>query len=169
MSNVHRLRACDKIFFITTNLRSGERHFEEVEYRIIAETIVKERARLGFLLYGYVLMPDHWHALVFPRFPVTISDVIQNVKRITSLKINHQRGRRGTLWQHQFWDRFVRHRKEFAERLDYMHYNPVRKGLVGKPEHWRWSSYNNFSLDKSVVAACAVQIDYVHLPEFYRA
>ena len=40
----------------------------------------------------------------------------------------------GTAWQHQFWDRFVRHAGEFRDRLVYMHLNPVRKGLAAKPE-----------------------------------
>jgi putative transposase len=52
------------------------------------------------------------------------------------------------VWQHQFWDRFVRHAGELLRRLLYMHLNPVRKGLVAKPEDWRWSSYNNFALDR---------------------
>ncbi len=49
-----------------------------------------------------------------------------------------------------------------------MHLNPVRKGLVGKPENWPWSSYNNFALDTSRVRGCPIQIDYVRLPEGYR-
>jgi len=44
----------------------------------------------------------------------------------------------------------------------------VRRGLVERPEEWRWSSYQNFSLEESVRAACPVQIDYVLLPESYR-
>ena len=71
--------------------------------------------------------------------------------------------------QHQFRDRFVRNEKEFGERLGYMHMNPVRKGLVKRPEDWRWSSYNSFALDKATVAACPIQIDYVRLPPGYRA
>ncbi|HEV2380371.1 MAG TPA: hypothetical protein VG206_11320 [Terriglobia bacterium] len=39
----------------------------------------------------------------------------------------------GTVWRHQFWDRFVRHAGEFRDRLVYMHLNPVRKGLAAKP------------------------------------
>ena len=117
MSKIHRLKASDKIFFITTNLNIGERPFHEPEYQIITETIVSEHRRLGFLLVGYVLMPDHWHALIWPRSPVTISDVLQNVKRVSSLKINRLRQAHGSRWQHQFWDRFVRHAKEFGERL----------------------------------------------------
>jgi len=169
VSNVHRLKSSDKIFFITTNLIPGEPPFAEPEYAVILGTIAKMRERTGFLLCGYVLMPDHWHALIWPRFPETISGVIQNVKRVSSFKLNRFRHGRVPLWQHQFWDRFVRHTQEFRERLDYMHFNPVRKGLVKHPEHWRWSSYNDFSPDKAKVAACPIQIDYVRLPDDYRA
>lgn len=64
---------------------------------------------------------------------------------------------------------FVRHAREFNQRLEYMHMNPVKKGLVKRPEHWRWSSYNNFALDKATVVVCPIQIDYVRLPLGYRA
>jgi hypothetical protein len=73
------------------------------------------------------------------------------------------------VWQHQFWDRFVRGEKEFAARLDYMHWNPVRKGLAEHPRQWPWSSYRNFALEKSRVAACPIHIDYIRLPEDYHA
>ena len=169
MSNIHRLRKSDKIFFVTGNLHSGVTHFSEPEFGIVLDVLHQSRQRLGFLLCGYVLMPDHFHALIWPPFPLTISRVLQDVKSVSSRKLNRLRKRRGALWQHQFWDRFVRHAKEFSERLEYMHYNPVRKGLVQKPEQWRWSSYNNFALDKSVVAASLIQIDCVQLPDDYRA
>ena len=45
---------------------------------------------------------------------------------------NRKRYTTGTVWQHQFWDRFVRHAGEFRNRLVYMHLNPVRKGLAAK-------------------------------------
>jgi len=85
------------------------------------------------------------------------------------LRFHALRGSKGTFWQHQFWDRFVRHEQEFKQRLQYMHMNPVRRGLVKRPEDWRWSSYNNFALDKATVTACPIQIDYVSLPAGYRA
>jgi hypothetical protein len=44
-----------------------------------------------------------------------------------------------------------------------MHLNPVKKGRVKWREDWRWSSYNNFALDKATVAACPSQIEYVQL------
>jgi REP element-mobilizing transposase RayT len=168
MSHVHRLRLTDRIFFVNVNLRPRIRRFGDSEYPVIIKVLEESRRRLGFLLCGYVLMPDHWHALIWPQYPRLISQVLHDVKKITTLRLHALRGHKGPLWQHQFWDRFVRHEREFKERLEYMHMNPVRKGLVKRPEDWRWSSYNNFALDKATVAACPIQIDYVRLPEGYR-
>ena len=142
---------------------------DAAEYALLIEALAGARQRLGFLLCGYVLMPDHWHALIWAGYPLTISQVIHDVKKVSARRLHAKRGTGGPLWQHQFWDRFVRHRKEFEDRMVYMHLNPVRKGLVAKPEDWRWSSYNNFVLEKAVVADCPLQVDPVHLPEGYRA
>jgi hypothetical protein len=97
--------------------------------------------------------------------PVAAHDFARRAEReVACSPFNRKRGRAGELWQHQFWDRFLRHEKELAERLDYMHHNPVRRGLAKRPQDWCWSSYNNFSLEKQRVAACPVQIDYVRAP-----
>ena len=151
------------------NLLPRHRHFNEAEYAVLINVIKESRQRLGFLLCGYVLMPDHWHALIWPQYPLLLWQVLHDTKKIMTLRMHARRGTRGPFWQHQFWDRFVRDEREFGERLDYMHMNPVRRGLVQRPEDWRWSSYNNFSLDKATVEACPIQIDYVRLPIGYRA
>lgn len=168
MSRVHRLLTTDRIFFVTVNLRRAQVHLAADEFQLLAAAINESRRRVRFLLRGYVLMPDHWHALIWTGHPLTISRVVQNIKWLSARSLNGARRASGPVWQHQFWDRFVRHEKELAARFDYMHLNPVRKGLVSKPEQWRWSSYNNFALDSEQVKRCPLQIDYVRLPERYR-
>jgi putative transposase len=168
MSHVHRLRLSDRIFFVTVNLRRTLAPLGEAEYERVAAAIDVSRQKLGFLFLGYVLMPDHWHALILPVFPLTISRTVQDVKWISARSLNRARHTAGPVWQHQFWDRFVRHGKEFRERLEYMHLNPVRKGFVQQPGDWPWSSYQNFGLDKEQIKSCRLQIDYVQLPESYR-
>jgi len=168
VSHVRRLRAADRIFFITVNLRRALPPLAGGEYALLADALTESRRKLGFLLYGYVVMPDHWHALIWTSYPLTISRVVQDIKWISARFLNRKRQTTGTVWQHEFWDRFVRHAQEFRERLDYMHLNPVRQGLAARPGDWRWSSHNNFALDKASVAACPIQLDYVHLPEWYR-
>ena len=169
MSNVHRLRHTDCIFFVTVNRRARFKPFNEMEYGLLLRVLEESRARLGFLLCGYVLMPDHWHALIWPQYPLMVAQVLHDAKKIMTLRLHTRRGTAGPFWQHQYWDRFVRHEKEFGERLDYMHRNPVRKNLVKRPEDWRWSSYNNFAMDKATVAKYPIEIDYVRLPVGYRA
>ncbi len=168
MSHVHRLRLSDRIFFVTVNLLRRVEPFRASEYPLLIDALEGSRRRLGILLCGYVLMPDHWHALIWAGNPLGISQVIHDVKKVSARRLHERRGTEGPLWQHQFWDRFVRNAKEFSERLDYMHLNPVRKGWVKRAEEWRWSSYNNFSLDRVSVRSCPIQIDYMRLPEQYR-
>jgi putative transposase len=134
MSNVHRLRLHDRIFYVTVKLCRAPSPFTEREFKLILACFDESRRRLGFAFCGYVLMPDHWHALLWPSHPLTVSRAVQDIKDVSARRINRLRGRRGPVWQHQFWDRFVRHRKELSERFDYMHFNPVRRGLVMRPE-----------------------------------
>jgi REP element-mobilizing transposase RayT len=168
MSNIHRLRLDERIFFVTVRLHRGLGALGYREFEIILARFDESRCRLGFCLCGYVLMPSHWHALLWPSYPLTISRKVQDIKYLSARRFNRLRGRQAPFWQHQFWDRFVRHARELSKRLDYIHLNPVRRGLVARPENWRWSSYRNFALEKSVQKTCPIQIDYVLLSDSYR-
>ena len=53
--------------------------------------------------------------------------------------IRRNSGRRG------FYDFNVYNGKKHAEKLRYMHHNPVKRGLVEKPEQWEWSSYLDYA------------------------
>jgi REP element-mobilizing transposase RayT len=162
VSKIQRLQSSDRIFFVTVNLRRGLSPFSDQEYRMLIGVLKASRQRLGFALCGYVLMPDHWHALIWPFQPLTISQVIHDIKKVSALRLHRMRNTSGAVWQRQFWDRFVRRKEEFSARLDYMRYNPVRRGLVKSPEEWRWSSHNGVRDD-------SIAVDDVQLPEDYRA
>jgi putative transposase len=168
MTRLRRLRETDRIFFVTTNLAPGHSDLSHVEFDLLIDVFKAARFRLDFAFCGYVLMPDHWHALIWPSFPLTITKVMMEIKDVSTDLFNRRRRVAGQFWQHGFFDRFVRNRGEFNRRLEYMHLNPVRKGLVTSPEDWCWSSHNNFSLDRSIVAACPIKIDYIHLSDEYR-
>ena len=169
MSKVRRLLVTDRIFFVTVNLRRDIPFLGQEDFVSVVKSLEESRRLERFLLCGYVLMPDHWHALIGVQHPLTVSRGVQSVKWQAARRLNQRRGRTGAIWQHQFWDRFVRHGKEFNDRLAYMHLNPVRKGLAQRPEDWRWSSYNNFALGKATVTACPIPIDDVRVPLAYRA
>jgi REP element-mobilizing transposase RayT len=102
VSHVHRLRLSDRIFFVSVNLRRALARLSELEYDLLVEAIRESRQKLHFLFLGYVLMPDHWHTLIWPTYPLTISRVIQDVKWISARSLNRRRHTAGPVWQHQF-------------------------------------------------------------------
>jgi REP element-mobilizing transposase RayT len=94
VSNVHRLRHTDVIFFLRVNLRRRFRRFNESEYALLIDVLEASRRLLGFLLCGYVLMPDHWHALIWPQYPLLIEQVLHDAKKIMTLRLHARRGKR---------------------------------------------------------------------------
>ena len=65
---------------------------------------------------------------------------MKSVKQSSMSAVNPGRGADGELWQPRFFDRALRSVKEYTEKVEYIHLNPVRAGWVSRPEDGRWSS-----------------------------
>jgi putative transposase len=65
---------------------------------------------------------------------------MEAIKVGSTLRIHARRGERGLLWQPRFFDRALRSVKEYYDKLECIHLNPVRAGLVKRAEEWPWSS-----------------------------
>jgi len=61
---------------VTVNLSGRVEPLRASEYPLMMDALEGSRRRLGFLLCGYVLMPDHWHSLIWAANPLTISEVL---------------------------------------------------------------------------------------------
>jgi len=59
--------------------------------------------------------------------------------------VNQNRDADGELWRPRFFDRALRSVKQYNEKVEYIHLNPVKAGLVSHPEDWRWSSHNEYA------------------------
>ena len=106
------------------------------------------RQRFGMRVYGYVVMPEHVHLLVSEPERGTLADVmhllkLSSAKRLRFMRIEH--GENGSLWQKRYYDRNLRSYDDFVEKLRYIHRNPVKRGLVAKPEDWNWSSFAHYA------------------------
>ncbi len=159
MTRLRRLVASDKIFFLTTNLQRGLVPFTPIERELLCHTMAAVRRRRQFQLAGFVVMPDHLHLLVRPVPGEPISLLMQGLKYASGRRINVGRRSRGMLWQKGFFDRFMRTPQEFYETLDYIHQNPVRKGIAERAEDWRWSSASAYA-----GVECIIPVDFIDLP-----
>lgn len=96
-----------------------------------------------FDMIGYVFLPEHFHLMVRPTGQSNFSAIMQSTKRNFTLDYKKRIGVSGRMkfWQKGFWDHVIRDELDFVRHLDYIHYNPVRHGLVDKPEAWPDSSF----------------------------
>jgi len=160
MSRLRRLLVSGKVFFITCNLLRARLQFTDPDFACLAAAFKAVRQRRGFLLTGYVFMPDHWHALIVPHEGDTLPRLMDSLKVASMRRVNTQRGRREPLWQPRYFDEIIRTVKHYHAALQYMHFNPVEKGLVSKPEDWPWSSFRGYGGSGEI----ALGIDLLELP-----
>jgi putative transposase len=93
------------------------------------------QARYCFAVLGYVVMPEHVHLLLSEPAKALLSAALQALK-LSVAKRSQQR----PFWQARYYDFNVCTQKKRVEKLNYIHWNPMKRGLVKKPEDWRWSS-----------------------------
>ena len=129
----------DSTFFITSNL-DGEKCFvDEANARIVLNTLDFYRKRGDILLYGFVVMPDHIHLLLNVNAPTTLPRFMNGLKSY----IANQLGNR-SIWQKSYWSELITNEHHFAEKLNYIHANPVRTNIVQSPEEFMWSSARDY-------------------------
>ena len=166
MSRLRRPFLYDRFIFVTANLLPSRTKLNESEFARLAVSLARMRQKHGFLLTAWVFLPDHWHAIIYPPYPLTISTVFKAVKTSSMIGINLRRHETGELWQERFFDHALRTVREYHEKVEYIHLNPVKRGLVKKPEDWKWSSmaeHAGVSAEEQE-RRCGLRIDRVPLP-----
>ena len=86
-------------------------------------------------VFGYVVMPEHVHLLMSEPNEALLGVALQALKISVS-----KRAKERPFWQARYYDFNVFTWSKRVEKIDYIHWNPVKRGLVEKPEDWRWSS-----------------------------
>jgi putative transposase len=160
MSRLRRLHLSDHYFFVTCRLARGRGLLSEMDFQQLAESIQSARRSHGFLLTSWVFLPDHWHAIFCPRYPLSISTVLKSIKLRSTPAINTGRKEVGEVWQARFYDHVLRTVGDYHVCVDYIHQNPVRRGLVSTAVEWTWSSVHGHPDGHNLVLA----VDSVNLP-----
>jgi putative transposase len=166
MSRLRRPFLYDRYIFVTVNVLEARAKLGTHDYGRLALSLARMRQKHGFAITAWVFLPDHWHAIISAPFPLTISNVFKAVKVSSTIAINVRRREAGELWQGRFFDRALRTVKEYNETVDYIHLNPVRRGLVKDPVDWKWSSAGEYAgmPGEEQERRCGLRPDRVRLP-----
>jgi putative transposase len=94
-------------------------------------------------MYAFVVMPDHVHLLFSPLldpdgYPYALAKIMHGIKGASAHAINRALGRRGAVWEEEFFDHVIRNDQSFEAKWQYIEFNPVEAGLVENPRDYPW-------------------------------
>lgn len=162
----------ESYFFVTTTVVKFLNVFsDEHACDILISNIKHYQSKYHFTILGYVIMPSHFHWIVeVNRETGTISDIMRDIKSYSSKELTNyfcdskeeidvfrreaegKKNQQKKFWIDSFDDRVIRDVKMFWEKLNYIHNNPVKAGLVMRSEDYKYSSARNYAFgDHSVI------------------
>ncbi len=164
----YRITEQDRGHFITCTVVNWIDIFTRQAYRdIVIESLKHCQKEKGLIIYGYVIMSNHLHMIA--SCENNLSDVIRDFKKFTSKKIieviangnesrkdwilfmferaakRHSRNTKYQLWVHDNHPEELWSHEFTLQKLKYIHNNPVRAGIVEKPEDYLYSSARNYA------------------------
>ncbi len=143
---------------------------EVVQIVLDSFRFLKENGRLTF--YGYVIMKDHLHFIAssedlagevskFKSFTarkiidhLTEKKVDAILKKLEYYKLQHKEDRKYQLWQEGSHPEMIQNEEMMRQKLEYIHYNPVRDGYVSDPVDWKYSSARDYAGQEGLLDVC---------------
>ena len=161
MSRYRRADLKGAAYFFTVVTERRQRILTNDDVReALRAAIIKVRSTYPFEINAWVLLPDHLHCIwTLPEGDADFSTRWRLIKREVTVAIGAQYFRvdfqtvrrsqkqQGTIWQHRFWEHLIRDDGDFAAHMDYLHFNPVKHGLVKTANEWPWSSFHRLVKD----------------------
>ena len=126
------------VYFLTTctHLRRPILHQTNIPDLLIASWLAS-RVISGWRIGRYVVMPDHVHFFAQPGPDgKTLSHFMRDWKRWTGGRISQALRLESPVWQAEFFDHVLRSAHSYNQKWTYVCENPVRAGLVARPEEW---------------------------------
>lgn len=114
--------------------------------------------RMPFIIVASVILPDHLHFIW--ELPLDSGDYSTRWRLIKSHFTRHWQAREQIsvsvsrrdkgerdVWQRRFWEHYIRDEDDLSRHIEYIHFNPVKHGLVDSPAKWEYSSFLRFVRD----------------------
>ncbi len=152
MVNYRRNYQEGRVYFFTVTLKNRQSDLLVKHIDLIQNAIRDVKSTMTFKTIATVILPDHIHALW--QLPIHDSDYSGRWRSIKSQftfslnKIGYQliRDKRGEycLWQRRFWEHTIRNDEDLQNHINYIHYNPVKHGLVKRVVDWPYSTFHHY-------------------------
>ena len=153
MPNYRRARVAGGTYFFTV-VTEGRRPFltEPAARAALRDAVKQTRRQCAFAIDAWVLLPEHIHCIwTLPAgdadfskrwglIKAGFSKCMKDKLSTADVTVSRNRHREASIWQRRFWEHQIRDEEDFRRHMDYIHFNPVKHGLVGSASDWPYSS-----------------------------
>ena len=120
---------------------------------LLRESFRVSKIQYTYSIDGIVIMPDHLHMIITPKYEGDYPHIIRTIKQYFSkhcpkhyyqhLSQSYSREKKGysLVWQKRYFEHTIRNEKDLYEKMQYMYHNPIKHGYVDEPEMWKHSSF----------------------------
>jgi len=146
-------------YFFTVNLAQRRRSLLVDHIDLLRQAFLRVKQRHPFHIDAIVVLPEHLHTIwTLPKGDADFSKRWRLIKVEFSRGLPKQelisrsrakKGERG-IWQRRYWEHLIRDEADFNQHVDYIHYNPVKHGLVAKCVDWPYSSFHQYVADEKL-------------------
>ena len=152
MSNYRRAWRKGGTYFFTVNLLERYQNDLLLQHIDVLRQVVKDvKQKHPFIIHAWVVLPEHMHCVIelpegdddfatrWRLIKIGFSKAMPKTERLSTVRL--QRGERG-IWQRRFWEHLIRDERDFEAHIDYVHFNPVKHGYVGRVQDWQYSTFH---------------------------
>jgi putative transposase len=128
-------------YFVTSRTWESRTLFKNQKVcEIFVQVILKYRDEDKYRLHGFVVMPEHFHAILTPGPDVAVERAVQFVKGGSARQIGLALNYKFPIWQRGFSDHRIRDAQDYGDHMNYLEQNPVKRRLVELASAYEWSS-----------------------------
>ncbi len=165
MKSRYRIIDEEQLYFITSTVQKWIPVFTSEKYfEILIDSFKYSQREKNLKIYSYVILDNHFHSILSGN---NLRQTISSLKSFTAAKIidqlktddkdwllnqlqyyklKHKTKSEYQFWQEGFHPQIIYSEEVFKQKAEYIHYNPVKRGLVTEPEYWRYSSAASYTL-----------------------
>ncbi|MCM8763122.1 MAG: transposase [Candidatus Omnitrophica bacterium] len=123
---------------------------EEEDFKVYLLKLRKYKIKYHFQIYGYCLMPNHVHIMGEIKQPSNLAKFMHGINRSYTEYFNKKYNMVGHLWQDRFKSKIIVRDRYLLDCIQYIELNPVRAEITKTPAEYKWSSFLERVLAKSL-------------------
>ena len=152
MVNYRRSFVPGGTFFFTVTLRNRKSCLLVEKINLLKEAVQRVKDQHAFQIKAYVILPEHLHMIwELPQEDSNYSERWKKIK-VQFSKSVHKSGvelpktkhNEYCFWQRRFWEHTIQNMSDFENHVNYIHYNPIKHGLVNDLREWPYSSFHHY-------------------------